>query len=31
MCGGTLIGKREIPSLSVGFADCIGKSEDARR
>ncbi len=31
MCGGTLIGNREIPSLSVGLADCIGKSEDARR
>ena len=31
MCGSTLIGNREIPSLSVGLADCIGKSEDVRR
>lgn len=31
MCGNTLIGNREIPSLSVELADCIGKSEDTRR
>ncbi len=31
MCGNTLSGNREIPSLSVELADCIGKSEDTRR
>ena len=28
MCGNTLSGSREIPSLSVELADCIGKSKD---
>lgn len=31
MCGNTLNGNREIPSLSVELTDCIGKSEDTRR